>query len=91
MVAAIAAYLWGVYREAGERGYHFDVSKIAGAPTLGKQVQVSAIRTVQNHLVALSIQVEGMTAGELQENLQPSTAPTQEVEGEGRDVVASFP
>src|SRR5512140_2910955 len=30
-VAAIATYLWGVYREAGERGYHFDVSKIAGA------------------------------------------------------------
>jgi hypothetical protein len=30
-VAAIVTYLWGVYREAGERGYHFDVSKIAGA------------------------------------------------------------
>ncbi|MCX6633566.1 MAG: DNA lyase [Acidobacteria bacterium] len=30
-VAAIVTYLWGVYREAGERGYHFDASKIAGA------------------------------------------------------------
>jgi hypothetical protein len=28
-VAAIAAYLWAVADEAGARGYHFDVSKIA--------------------------------------------------------------
>ena len=32
-LAAIATYLWGVYREAGGRGYHFDASKIAGAPS----------------------------------------------------------
>lgn len=39
-VAAIVTYLWGVYREAGERGYHFDVSKIAGN-TGGVSLQVT--------------------------------------------------
>ena len=32
-VAAILAYLWGVYEEAARRGYHFDYSKIIIKPT----------------------------------------------------------
>ena len=39
-VAVIVTYLWGVYREAGQRGYHCDVSKIAGAPS-GVSLQVT--------------------------------------------------
>jgi hypothetical protein len=38
--AAIVTYLWGVHREAGERGYRFDVPKIAGN-TGGVSLQVT--------------------------------------------------
>jgi hypothetical protein len=64
---------------------YFDVgpnTKITGSPAIGKQVQVSAIRTIQNHLVAVSIQTEGVIAGEPQENSQPSIDPTQEMESD---------
>jgi hypothetical protein len=51
-LAAIEAYLWGVYEESVRRGYHFDGGKLGSKPSEIKlQVTVGQLRYELKHLV----------------------------------------
>ncbi len=50
--AAIEAYLWGVYEESLQRGYHFDAGKLSAKPQkVKKRVTAGQLEYELNHLL----------------------------------------